>query len=368
MNNFTEILKILNIDDNSSKNKLEITSKSLEDKQEDLTRLRLNFESTKEGINIKLDEQGQLLICKTKEDALVYCRDSSFDKNILIIEDTIFWEKTGNHRNQFIENIRIWYKYNNIFQKIADYFADLNEEFILLSADKGKLQVGYSGKQIDHFDDTAFSQETFNQIENLINNNEDFISFFKDAFIDISYNESLQDRFSYAIKNIDIIFEDANRNYSLYKNKFSFEEFTKGLNHSKDEYLKNYQLFLSDFLSKISNLPVQIGVYIFLISRFSDVASILLFLLVLIIFVSIYSFRDISLMIENTNEMKDSCIENIKLIQQKSGIDERELEDTQNKMTDKLDSFVSFLKSYKHMNVAANVLFGVIIFYFVLFK
>jgi hypothetical protein len=42
----------------------------------------------------------------------------------------------------FIENIRLWFDYKKIFlDKIADYVNEIDNEFILLSADKGKIDT-----------------------------------------------------------------------------------------------------------------------------------------------------------------------------------------------------------------------------------
>jgi hypothetical protein len=53
-----------------------------------------------------------------------------------------------------------------------------------LSADKGKIDIGFSRKPIKYFDN-KFKQKTFQSIEKSINENNDFIGFFKDSFIGI---------------------------------------------------------------------------------------------------------------------------------------------------------------------------------------
>ncbi len=372
MSNYTEILEILSVDDDSNSNRLEITSNYLKEKEQQLEELNLSFDEHQEGINIKLDAQAGFKIYKTKQDVIMYLTETSFDKDILIIEDKKVWEHQGGNKDQFIENINLWHKYKTLLTdttiEFVDYINNVDQEFILLSIDKGKMEIGFRAKPLEYFSQGVFEENTFTKIKNTIENNGDFISFFKNAFIDVCANQPQEERFSYAVKNINIIYDNANRNYNLYQNKFSFEEFSKGLEHAKDEYLKNYQLYLSEFLSKTSNLPIQLGVYLFLIYRFSDVDFILSILLILIFILSLYTFKDISLMIENVGEIKTNFNHNIKSIKDSSGLDTKDFKKIKKQVNDKIDKFACLLNSYKYMNVVANLLFAVIIFYFLFFK
>lgn len=361
MDNYDTILDILKVSDDISQNRLEIISSSLKNKKSKLNGAGLKFEETREGINIKLSEQDNCKIYKTKEDILIYHK-LSFSKDILIIEDGIVWAfNDDNKKDSFIENIKLWFSYKEILiDKVADCVNTADNEFILLSTDKGKIDIGFHQKPIEYFLN-EFKQETFESITKLIDENNDFISFFKDAFIEVACQENKDRRFSYAIKKIDIINENANRNYSLYKNKFSFEEFEKGLEQSKNKYFREYQSFLSDFLGKITNLPIQIGVYLFLIHRFSESIAALIATLVLIIISVFYNVKVITIMEDNIKEIKANFDDNIASIKEKSGIGESEFIDIKKKITGKFNKFISLLEYYKYINIASSSLFIVII-------
>lgn len=355
---YSKLLEFLNVSDDISTNKLDVISKSLVEKKIELESLGLTINDEKEGVRIDLSRQ-PFRIHKTIKNALTYCTEKSFDKDILIIEDSKVWElKNSNQRDVFIENIRLWFNYKKILiDKVADYVNEIDNEFILLSADKGKIKIGFSKKPIEYFDN-KFKQETFQFIEESINKNNDFISFFKDSFIGMCSKELKKNRFSYAITNIEALYGDALRNYNLYKSKFSFKEFEKGLEQAKGEYLKNYQLFLSDFLGKITNFPIQIGIYLVLIDRFSEFISALLVIIVLIGVWGFYTFQVISIMSSNIRGMKINFDKSISSIQEKSGLDESGFSLTKKHITDKFDKLLILLKLYKYINIISSLLFG----------
>lgn len=362
---YSQLLDILNISDDTSGNKLQIISASLVGKKIELELLGLIVNNESEGLRIDLSEQ-HFCIYKTKEDAITYCIEQSFDKDILIVEDSKIWTvNSSNQTDVFIENIRLWFEYKNILlDKIADYVNKIDYEFILLSADKGKIDIGFSRKPIKYFDN-KFKQKTFQSIEKSINENNDFIGFFKDSFIGICSKKSKKNRFSYAIANIELLYEEALRNYNLYKNKFSFEEFNKGFEQAEREYLKNYQLFLTDFLGKITNFPIQIGVYLVLIYRFSEIILALLVIVALVLVWGFYTIQVVSMMSDNLKEIKENFNESIKLMQEKSGVDESKFSQTKEQITDKFDKLLNLLNLYKYINIISSLLFVVATLYYI---
>jgi hypothetical protein len=157
---YSQLLDILNISDDTSGNKLQIISASLVGKKIELESLGLIVNNESEGLRIDLSRQ-HFCIYKTKEDAITYCTERSFDEDILIVEDSKIWTvNSSNQTDVFIENIRLWFEYKNILlDKIADYVNKIDYEFILLSADKGKIDIGFSRKPIKYFDN-KFKQKT----------------------------------------------------------------------------------------------------------------------------------------------------------------------------------------------------------------
>ncbi|CAC9955997.1 hypothetical protein [uncultured Gammaproteobacteria bacterium] len=361
---YSTLLETLNVSDDISPNKLEIISASLINKKDYLESFKLTINHEMEGLRIDLTNQ-PFRIYKTKKDALMYCDEQSFDRDILIIEDSKIWKfDNSNQTDVFIENIKLWFSYKEILiDKIADYVNQIDNEFILLSTDKGKIDIGFSEKPIEYFDNN-FKQKTFKSISKLIDKDNDFISFLKDSFISMCSKELKENRFSYAINNIESLYEEALRDYNLYKNKFSFEKFNKGLEQEERKYLENYQLFLSDFLGKVTNFPIQIGIYLFLIYRFSELTLALLAIVVLIFVWGCYTFQIISIMNSNIREIKENFNASISLIQKKSGLSKPEFNKTKEQITDKSDKLSRLLNSYKHINIVSSVLFIVIALYY----
>lgn len=139
------------------------------------------------------------------------------------------------------------------------------------------------------------------------NLSKEYVAFFRDNIIkNVEEKKELDDRFFYLLSKLGLIIEKTDREYKLFLHKFSFEEFHSKLEEEKDKYFKSLQDSLSDFLSKINSLPIQFGVYIYLLFRFEKEIYPLLIVSTIIIIWSLFSYFSISTMKKSIkNYLKD---------------------------------------------------------------
>jgi len=262
--NYAQLLKVLLNCNDTSTDPLIIKASDLD--EETLNKFNIIFEKQKEGFFVDLSSQ-VVKIFKNKHDSLTYIQEDDEQKSILIINEQLIYLPTKS-KEVFLCNLFFVIKLKKLLLEndVISYHDVTNKNFIFLSELMGKVEVGYKNKLLD------FCNGDYNlslaEIQNKFTENE-YLSFFRDNFIKAAKKyENPADRFYLALKEIAIIFEDSNREFELYKNKFSFEKFQSNLEKEKEKYIKNIQENLFEFQSKISSLPIQFGVYLFLAFRF----------------------------------------------------------------------------------------------------
>jgi len=315
--NYKKLLKALSECSDNSDDPLIIKSSNLD--TDVLSINNIHFENQAEGIYIDLSSQ-HLNIYKNKQDAITYIDKNHENKIILVIDENLIYTPSTEN-NDFFKNLFFSIKVKNLFlnSEIISYHDVANKNYIFLSELIGKVEVGYKNKLLD-FCNGHYSV-THEWLSKKFNENE-YLSFFRDNFIKIAKEyTNPSDRFFLSLTKIDNIFENSNREFELYKNKFSFEKFQSSLEEEKEKYIKKTQEILFEFQSKVNSLPVQFGVYIFLIIRFKEDFLPLIAVIVLITVWSIFSLYLLNIMnkgISYTEIKLSSIFEEISL---QSGID-----------------------------------------------
>jgi len=128
-------------------------------------------------------------------------------------------------------------------------------------------------------------------------------------------------------------------------NNFSFAEFKKQLNEDKEKYLKDYQSNLSDFLSKISSMPIQFGVYIYLMVRFSEELLPITATAILVLAWSFFKIMTVNRILENVVYLKSKFQRDLGALVEKSGIDKVESDRVQ--VVEKFSKSISLIKGYR---------------------
>lgn len=350
MLNYLDLLKILNQSSDSSGDELIFLSKSLAASRYFLDEVEIVYEEQAEGIKIDFSAQ-KFKIYKTKKDCINRLSIDDFERDILIIEDSLIFISSGEYFPIFFENVLFWHKFVDIFRRneIFHYDDFLHKKFIFLSEKHGKVEVGYEVRDIaDYYDANNNVKNAFELISARISNNQEFKTFIRDSFIGVSKEiASVKSRFTESLISINKILESASRDFELFKNKFSFEEFRNSLEKDKEKYFKEYQGNLSDFLSKIASMPIQFGVYLYLILRFQNDFIPLFAVTILIFSWSIFSCKSIGHIIFNIDYLVEKFNKNFDEIVKKSGMTKEESDINKSEVKIQFKKVIGLVKAYR---------------------
>ncbi|KFN40859.1 MAG: hypothetical protein JU82_00320 [Sulfuricurvum sp. MLSB] len=366
MNDVSKLFNLLVQCNDISDNDLEIVSKELENSTEILAEYSITYEKHAEGIYIDLSIQ-PLHIYKTKKDCLLHYADQTSDKPIIILQDQIYFQDGHADENLFFENLIFASKIQKLLieKEIASYHDILHEKFIFLSEKRGKIEVGYKDKSLDFYERNHELKELYHKLSIKCQENE-YLSFFRDNMIEkVQDCKDINYRFITALENLAKIVEKANREFELYKNKFSFEEFQSKLDEEKDKYFKTLQDSLSEFLSKVNSLPIQFGVYIYLLFRFEKEPYPLLIASGIIFVWSLFSFFTISTMKKGISDLKVRFDHVFQLISEKSGIDKEVLVKEQDGVNGRVRSILKLTSIYQSVVIVFTVGFILMAIYLI---
>lgn len=361
--NINKLLILLSKSKDESQDEFTFISQDLSNDEQLLTELSVKFENTKEGIVIDLSMQ-PILIYKTKDDCIKYFQ-GDIDKEIIIIEDKIIYDKT-NKIDIFFENLIYSLKIKKLIEEkeVISFNDNLNKNYILLSEKNGKIKVGYKNKPLEFYDINYNLEKLYNTLKN--NLSKEYITFFRDNIIKgVGEEKYLENRYIYLLSKLDLIVEKTDREYNLFLHKFSFDEFNSKLEEERDKYFKSLQDSISDFLSKINSLPIQFGVYIYLLFRFDTEIFPLIITAIIIIIWSFFSFFSILTMKKSINNLAQKFENVFKKISEKSGIDLEDLEKEKNNINDRLNNIILLTTLYQVVLVVFTVGFILLDGYFI---
>lgn len=346
---FNALLSLLNSLVDISTDELTILSKDLVGKTSLLDELKLQYEKQAEGISLNLVSE-EILIFKKKINAVERLTLSDFNKTILIIEESIINFPAQSDGALFFQNVFYWHKLLGLFtdKSIAAFNDHLKKHLIFLSDKLGKIEVGYKARWIESFyDNDNKLKETYYKLDSLITRNTEFSSFYRDNFIKTAQAiPDIETRFSEALKSIAHIYELANKDFDLFKSKFSFEDFRSDLDKEKEKYLKDYQSTITDFLSKVSTVPIQFGAYIVLLMKFLDDPLPLLATLILIVFWSGYNWLAVEQLLSNLEYTRTQLNATFDSLIEKAKINEAEISKDRKIVLEKIGSTKVMLKSF----------------------
>ena len=329
-----------------------------------LTELDIQYDKLAEGISINLANQA-ISIYKTKEDCIKHFQ-GNIEKPIIILADKIIYE--NEIINFFFENLIYSQKIQKLLEskdkEVITFNDKVNKTYFLLSEKNGKIEIGYKNKPLEFYENNHNLKKLYNSMEG--NLSKEYVAFFRDNIIKIvEEKKGFDDRFFYLLSKLEIIIEKTDREYKLFLHKFSFEEFHSKLEEEKDKYFKSLQDSLSDFLSKINSLPIQFGVYIYLLFRFEKEIYPLLIVSTIIIIWSLFSYFSISTMKKSIKNLSQRFDNVFKKISEKSGIDLESLEKEKKGVNDRLSNIKTLTTLYQAVTIVFTIGFLILACYFV---
>lgn len=361
--NINKLLILLSKSQDLSSDELTFLSNDLVNDTELLKELSIKFENVSEGIAINLSQQ-PVLIYKTKADCIKHFQPN-IDKEIIVIKDGIIYDKSTTC-DVFFENLIYAQKIQKLVEdkEVISFNDKVNKKYFLLSEKNGKIEIGYKNKQLKFYENNYNLKKIYDSMES--NLSKEYIAFFRDNIIkSVEEKKEVDDRFFYLLSNLELIIEKTDREYKLFLHKFSFEEFYSKLEEERDKYFKSLQDSLSDFLSKVNSLPIQFGVYIYLLFRFEKEIYPLLIASTIIIIWSLFSYFSISTMKKSINNLSQRFENVFKKISEKSGIDLESLEKEKNGVNDRLKNIKILTTLYQIVVVVFTIGFLILACYFI---
>lgn len=343
--NINKLLTLLSKSQNLSQDEFTFVSNDLVNDKDLLTELSIKFEVISEGISINLAQQ-PVLIYKNKIDCIRYFQENT-EKEIIIIEDKIIYDKSTS-MNVFFENLIYSQKIKKLIEdkEVISFHDKLNKKYILLSEKNGKIELGYKNKSLEFYEKNHNLKKLYDSMES--NLSKEYIALFRDNIIKgVEEEKEIEDRFIHFLSKLGLIVEKTDREYKLFLHKFSFDEFNSKLEEERDKYFKSLQDSLSDFLSKINSLPIQFGVYIYLLFRFEKEIYPLLIASVIIIIWSLFSFFSILTMKKSIKNLSQRFDNIFKKISEKSGIDLESLEEEKHGVNNRLNDIKLLTSLYQ---------------------
>lgn len=355
MSKYTQLLELIRDRTDRSKDPLKITFEPSGGDKEVLETCGVKYEEPKEGISIDLSKEVQgFWIFKNKASGLEHLGDpEEFSVDIVVIEkahdgkDLIY--EDGKSESKFFENVLYFHKFKSLFieSQIASYYDELNENMIFLSATHGRLDISCAITGFEEFYDHNNDLENqFNTIQKKIDGDNQSKDFFRESFIGCVKNLSNEKTLLKSLKKIKYIVESASRNYELYRHKFSFDKFKKRLDKDVEKHFKEYQSYLSDFLSKTASMPIQFGVYIFLIIRFSENLWPMIGTSVLMIVWSCFTVFWARQILENIKHLKNMFEGDFSRLLQESGIPQKDIKKDRDEIINRLDKSIKLTQWY----------------------
>ena len=353
MSKYSELLTLLRDCSDQSDDDLKILSRSLYEVEAKLEEYSVNYEKQGEGISIDLSVQA-FKIYKNRADAVRRLSPNDFSSDILVIEKGIGGEEVvyenGESESKLFENILYFHEFKMLFidAAIASYHDEVARKIIFLSSKQGRLDVEYSEHWIEEFYETDNGlKNQLEAIKSKIAADSEYKSFFRESFVDYSKTlPNVGSRFTKSLASIKHIVESATRNYELYQHNFSFAEFRKELDEDKEKYLKEYQSNVSDFLFKIASMPIQFGVYIWLVLRFSEQLLPMFAITIVIAAWTCFTLYSVNIILGNVKYVKNKFISDFSMMLEKSGIDEAEVKGDRDQIVDKFKKSILLIKGY----------------------
>lgn len=323
-----------------------------------LDNLGISYEETNSQTVLQIDlDQDNFYIRKSAEHFLQTCRNqiddlaSYFRKDVMILDKNIIYIKGEPIENNplFFRNTLCSFSLLELLRSnVVDFDDVVNQKLILLSQKTGKIELSYKDQFIVRAlilleGDNDFIEVT-KKLKNKIEADAAFIGFFKDAFIEnatVSFFESLE--------KIDRVHAIAERNFQLYKNKFDFKKFEKGLHEAKESYFNTYFNFQSEMLSKINALPIQFGIYIFLLYRFSENILGVATIIILMLGWSFFSVATIVNLEKDLESLKEDFLNSLKRIKARSGFNDADLKEYKCLVLDKSKNSIKRVKQFKYI-------------------
>ena len=309
---------------------------------------RIEGSSTKIRLN-----NSKIEIFKSLNDALKNINSINKSIKYIILHENI-------SQKNMLRNIQYFLKIKEILLSsgIIDFDHEIKKDFFLLSNTYGKINISYlpNSERRNYY--SASHDLDFETLEKLMDT-ENFPNFFKDSIARFLSDKPKRDLYA-ILTNFDFLISNAKNALSLYQHNFSFEKFEKEFDENLSSNIKKLQELTASFQSKIMAIPIQFGVYIYLLSKFNDSFISILLVVVTVIAWSIFNYLITAKTYRNVHYLESKIEGEIALIRKKSGIKERKISKSRKVLTKDIYDMKDIISVYQFFSIGFTILILII--------
>ena len=303
----------------------------------------INYNTEGNATKIKL-ENNRVVIFKSLNDALKHIKTINPSLQYIILNENI-------PQTYILKNIQYFLHIKKILlsSEIIDFDDKLDKNLFLLSTTYGKIDINYlpdSGRSNYYSLSRDLDFETLEQLMST----ENFPNFFKDAIAKFLSDKPKRDLYT-ILTNFDFLISNAKNALSLYQHNFSFEEFERKFDKDLLDYIEKLQDLTSSFHSKVMAIPLQFGVYIYLLSKFQNEFISLAFVILTLIIWSIFNYFVTSKTYSNIDNLEIEIKNRITLIEVESGVTDKKISKPKQYLTKNIDNMKNIITIYLGFNL-----------------
>lgn len=267
-------------------------------------------------------------------------------------------------QTNMLRNIQYFLKIKEIllFSEIVDFDDKVNNDLFLLSITYGKIDINYSPDPERKNYYSVSRDLDFKTLEQLLIT-ENFPNFFKDTIARFLSDKPKRDLYA-ILTNFNFLISNTKNALSLYQHNFSFEEFERKFDKDLFDYIEKLQDLTSSFHSKVMAIPLQFGVYIYLLSKFQSEFLSLIFVVLTLIVWSIFNYFVTSKTYSNINYLEIEIKNRINLIKQESGVADKKISKPRQYLTKNIDNMKNTIIIYQGFNLVLTLSVIVLFLFF----
>lgn len=181
------------------------------------------------------------------------------DGSYLISEDNAYVGSSPAFIND-VQYIFLFYRFAERMRKIANYFDEATNTYVLFTSNKGVVQIALGEVDLTKVIEHSVLHERILRFEEETGNKRK-LDFIKGAMIE-RVEHSEERNLTAIISRLHDIIEDSIRNHQLYMEEYTFDKFKKQWNKDKESYFNKIRDVLQKVLAMTANLPIALIAFV----------------------------------------------------------------------------------------------------------
>lgn len=313
--------------------------------------IEVRFENNNQEIRVFLDSSPHLIIFKNLQDAINLTKEQDLKKKFILLDTSVNPKNIENIRN----NIEAIFSFKKILKdfKIIDFDETIPKIHTLLSPDYGNISISYNTNTKERLFYQENNNFSFSKLKEKLSNDE-YADFFKKAIAKFLHDKPKPDIYL-ILSNLNFLTEQADKNLSLYRRNFSFEKFKQEFDKDLTDEMKRFQDLISNFHTKVMAIPIQVGVYIVLVEKATNI-KLSIFVSILIFVWSFFNHQITAKTFSNIIQIENGINYKIQKLLEETGLSKNDTKDKQNQINTEITNTKNLICWYQGFYILITVL------------